>query len=106
MQQQKKSKNGKARYIFEAACLTFMFWTCLLQADKHIEPSLSESIQFHTLPQIAWGGGWEKWKRTGKAGLEGAMCTAHSTFITWRWKNQGQEQERKFEILQSLKTSL
>lgn len=68
MQQQKKSKNGKARYIFEAAYLTFMFWMFLLQADKHIEPSLSESIQFHTLPQIAWGGNEKNEKEQARPG--------------------------------------
>lgn len=68
MQQQQKGKNGKARYILEAACLTFMFWTCLLQADKHIEPSLSESIQFHTLPQIAWGGNEKNEKEQPRPG--------------------------------------
>lgn len=69
-----------------------------------VNPASRSQYNFILGLKLHWGK-WEKWKRTGKAGLQWAMWTACSTFITWRWKNQGWEWERKSDIVQPLKTS-
>lgn len=69
-----------------------------------VNPASRSQYNFILGLKLHWGKK-EKWKRTGKAGLQWAMWTACSTFITWRWKNQGWERERKSEIVQPLKTS-